>query len=99
MNPDVNYSKLAESMGWWATGPIKDPAQLGPALKEAIAQGVVVVQSSRAGSGRVFRGRRHQENNVVVADNLNPQKARILLSLALTKTQDKASIAEMFANY
>ena len=69
------------------------------ALKEAIAQGVVVVQSSRAGSGRVFWGRRHQENNVIVADNLNPQKARILLSLALTKTQDKASIAEMFANY
>jgi len=23
-------------MGWWAKGPIKDPAQLGPALKEAV---------------------------------------------------------------
>ena len=33
----VNYSKLAESMGWWATGPIKDPAKLGSALKEAVA--------------------------------------------------------------
>jgi acetolactate synthase-1/2/3 large subunit len=36
-NPDIEYHKLAESMGWWAKGPIKDPAQLGPALKEALA--------------------------------------------------------------
>ncbi len=36
-NPDIDYHKLAESMGWWAKGPIKDPAQLGPALKEAVA--------------------------------------------------------------
>jgi thiamine pyrophosphate-dependent acetolactate synthase large subunit-like protein len=36
-NPDVEYHKLAESMGWWAKGPIKDPAQLAPALKEAVA--------------------------------------------------------------
>ncbi len=35
-NPDVEYHKLAESMGWWAKGPIKDPAQLGPALREAV---------------------------------------------------------------
>ncbi len=37
MNPDIDYAKLAESMGWWAKGPIKDPAQLGPAIKEAVA--------------------------------------------------------------
>jgi acetolactate synthase-1/2/3 large subunit len=36
-NPDIEYQKLAESMGWWGKGPIKDPAQLGPALKEAVA--------------------------------------------------------------
>jgi thiamine pyrophosphate-dependent acetolactate synthase large subunit-like protein len=35
-NPDIEYHKLAESMGWWAKGPIKDPAQLGPALREAV---------------------------------------------------------------
>jgi hypothetical protein len=39
--PDIEYHKLAESMGWWSCGPIKDPARLGPALKEAVA----VVQS------------------------------------------------------
>ncbi|MGH6673429.1 MAG: thiamine pyrophosphate-binding protein [Xanthobacteraceae bacterium] len=37
MNPDIEYHKLAESMGWWAKGPIKDPADLGPAIKEAVA--------------------------------------------------------------
>jgi thiamine pyrophosphate-dependent acetolactate synthase large subunit-like protein len=42
-NPDIEYHKLAESMGWWAKGPIKDPEQLAPALKEAIA----VVQSGQ----------------------------------------------------
>jgi acetolactate synthase-1/2/3 large subunit len=36
-NPDIEYHKLAESMGWWAKGPIKDPAELGPAVREAVA--------------------------------------------------------------
>jgi thiamine pyrophosphate-dependent acetolactate synthase large subunit-like protein len=36
-NPDIEYHKLAESMGWWAKGPIKDPAELGQAIKEAVA--------------------------------------------------------------
>ncbi|HEX9396019.1 MAG TPA: thiamine pyrophosphate-dependent enzyme [Burkholderiales bacterium] len=40
-NPHIEYHKLAESMGWWAKGPIKDPAQLAPALREAVK----VVQS------------------------------------------------------
>ena len=37
MNPDIEFHKLAESVGWWAKGPIKDPAELGPAIKEAVA--------------------------------------------------------------
>ena len=37
MNPDIEYHKLAESMGWWARGPITDPADLGPAIKQAVA--------------------------------------------------------------
>jgi thiamine pyrophosphate-dependent acetolactate synthase large subunit-like protein len=37
MNPDIEYHKLAESMGWWAKGPIKDPAELGPVIKQAVA--------------------------------------------------------------
>ncbi len=37
MNPDIQYHDLARSMGWWARGPISDPAELGPAIKEAVA--------------------------------------------------------------
>jgi acetolactate synthase-1/2/3 large subunit len=36
MNPDIQYHDLAKSMGWWAKGPITDPADLGPAIKEAV---------------------------------------------------------------
>ena len=35
-NPDIDYAKLASSMGWWSTGPISDPKDLGPALKKAV---------------------------------------------------------------
>jgi L-asparaginase/Glu-tRNA(Gln) amidotransferase subunit D len=44
-----------------------------------------VVQSSRVGEGRVVRNNSWYEAGMVVADNLSPQKAAILLSLALTK--------------
>jgi L-asparaginase len=57
------------------------------------------VQSTRAGSGRTFRGKRLAEYGFLIADNLNPQKARILLALALTVTTDPESIAEMFRTY
>ena len=43
MNPDIQYHDLAKSMGWWAKGPITDPADLAPAIKEAVA----VVQSGQ----------------------------------------------------
>lgn len=35
-NPDIDYAKLAVSMGWWSAGPIKDPAELAPTLKRAV---------------------------------------------------------------
>jgi L-asparaginase len=50
------------------------------ALERARGAGVIVVQSSRAGSGRVALRRYLDEAGMVAADNLNPQKARILLS-------------------
>lgn len=68
-------------------------------LKPAAADGVIVVQSSRAGSGRTFLGQRAREAGFLIADNLNPQKARLLLALALTVTADKAEITRMFETY
>jgi thiamine pyrophosphate-dependent acetolactate synthase large subunit-like protein len=35
-NPDIDYAKLAASMGWWSAGPITDPAELGPTFKRAV---------------------------------------------------------------
>ncbi len=69
------------------------------ALTEAVRRGVVVVQSTRAGSGRTFRGAKLREAGFLIADNLNPQKARILLALALTVTQDPEAIMQMFRTY
>ena len=37
--------------------------------------------------------------NTIAADNLNPQKAAVLLRLALTKTKDAGKIREMFSKY
>ncbi|MEI6201807.1 MAG: hypothetical protein WCP68_07640, partial [Enhydrobacter sp.] len=74
------------------------PADL-KALAAAVKKGVTVVQSSRAGSGRIFRSERLTEAGILAGDNLNPQKARLLLALALTKTSDPVEIARMFATY
>jgi L-asparaginase len=74
-----------------------------PSLNKAIAlaqsKGVVVVQSDRKGSGRVLLSDRTAGRGVVTADNLNGQKARILLRLALTKTSDPREIQQMFNEY
>jgi L-asparaginase len=61
--------------------------------------GVVVVRSSRVGAGRVMRDDNWQEPGFVAADNLNPQKARILLQLGLTKTNKPDDIQKMFDEY
>jgi len=69
-------------------------------LKElADASGVVVVRSARVGAGRVIRDDNWQEPGFVAADNLSPQKARILLQLALTRTSKPDEIQKMFDEY
>ena len=59
----------------------------------------VVVQSNRTGNGRVVAQGEHDKWGMIPGDNLNPQKARILLMLALTKTQDRQEIKRMFQQY
>ena len=36
-NPNIDFAKLAQSMGVWSEGPITDPAAIGPALSRALA--------------------------------------------------------------
>lgn len=63
--------------------------------------GAIVVRSARVGSGIIARNGEQPDDKYdwVVSDNLNPQKARILLMLALTKTQDTKTIQDMFWKY
>ena len=67
-----------------------------PSIKKAIDRGVVVVRSSRTGSGFVPKDPAYLG---LLGDSLNPQKARILLMLALTVTKDTARIQEMFHQF
>jgi len=36
-DPNIDFAKLAQSMGIYAEGPIADPGELGPALRRAVA--------------------------------------------------------------
>jgi len=69
------------------------------ALEIARDKGVTIIQSTRAGSGRVKQSDMLQIEGAVSADNLYPQKARILLMLALTRTGDRNEIDRMFKTY
>ncbi|MEE8442344.1 MAG: hypothetical protein V3S37_01230 [Dehalococcoidia bacterium] len=66
------------------------------AAAEAVGRGVTVVISSRVGHGRVPLTPKREAQGFIVADNLNPQKARVLLMLALATTQDPATIQRLF---
>ena len=73
------------------------------ALKALTACGAtdrpVLVRSSRTGNSRVIARTDYDAEGMVAADNLNPQKARVLLMLALTKTRDLDEIRRIFAEY
>ena len=74
------------------------PGDMEP-LVQAVKDGVIVVQATRAGSGRTFQGTRLREMGFLIADNLTPQKARILLAMALTVTRDPTEITRIFREY
>ena len=75
------------------------PPPMQTAVAEAVKRGVAVVLSSRVGNGRVILTQGKQKEGLVVADNLTPQKARVLLMLALTVTHDQGRLQEMFDTY
>jgi len=78
-----------------ATAPMID------ALAAAAKKGVVVVRSTRVGSGTVARNVELDDDKLgfVAALELNPQKARVLLQQALTKTSDVKAIQQYFEQY
>ena len=84
------------------------PAQ-SRALRRAVDRGVFVVASSRTGSGRVPAAQRSEAGELAKwrpgrgamlgAEDLNPQKARVLLMLALTRSSSPKDLVESFRKY
>ena len=73
-----------------------------PALQELRGKGVQIIRSSRVtGGGFVLRNAEQPDDKYdwVVAHDLNPQKARILASVALTRTSDTRELQRMFMEY
>jgi L-asparaginase type II len=71
------------------------------ALADARQKGIIIVRSARVGNGIVARNAEvnDDQRDFVVSDTLNPQKARILLMVALTKTRDTKELQRIFSEY
>lgn len=72
-----------------------------PKLEEARKKGILVVRSSRVPTGPVTQNGEVDDAKYtfVASEELNPQKARVLLMLALTKTKDWKEIQKYFEEY
>ncbi|KMO10415.1 asparaginase [Methylobacterium platani] len=70
-------------------------------LKDLRAKGTIVIRSSRVGDGFVLRNAEQPDDQYdwVVAHDLNPQKAKILAAVALTKTSDTKELQRIFWEY
>lgn len=68
-------------------------------LKELLKKGLKVVVSSRVVAGCVAVSDSDEKLGFISAEDLNPQKARVLLMLALTKTSGPKKIQEYFLKY
>ncbi len=71
------------------------------ALRGLRSAGMVVIRSSRVGDGFVLRNSEQPDDKYdwVVAHDLNPQKAKILAAVALTKTSDTQELQRIFWEY
>ena len=71
------------------------------AAARAVKKGVVVVRSSRVPTGSVGRNVEVNDDEMgfVASDELNPQKSRILLTLALLKPRTTAELQQLFQIY
>ncbi len=71
------------------------------AAANAVKKGVVVVRSTRVATGTVGRNVEVNDDELgfIASDELNPQKARILLSLALLKQRSNSELQKLFMTY
>ena len=80
-----------------------DAGTFPPAMIDAGAQtveeGIPVVVASRSTAGRTVITPRSTKLGFIIADNLHPQKARVLLTLGLTITSDRDILQQMYLEY
>ncbi len=96
---DAAVANGAQGLVSAGTGAGRPTPAEDEALDRAVKSGVVVCIASRVGSGRVARSPGLVKRGIIAGDNLQPWKARVLLSLALTKTHDPEEIQRMFDVY
>ncbi|AZC17525.1 L-asparaginase [Pseudomonas sp. CMR5c] len=103
---DTAYKALAQSGAkaiiHAGTGNGSVSSRVVPALQELRKNGVQIIRSSHVNAGGFVLRNAEQpddKNDWVVAHDLNPQKARILAMVALTKTQDSKELQRMFWEY
>ncbi len=75
------------------------PNEVMASLVAAKKAGTVIVVGSRVGTGLITPVGKFSKEGFVSAMMHNPQKARVLLMLALTKTSDPAEIQRIFNEY
>lgn len=70
-------------------------------LKDIRAKGTIIVRSSRVPDGYVVRNAEQPDDKYdwVVSHDLNPQKAKLLTAVALTKTSDTKELQRIFWEY
>jgi L-asparaginase len=71
------------------------------AAEAAAKKGVMIVRSSRVPTGVVGRNVEINDDDLgfIASDELNPQKARILLTLALLQQRSPQEIQRLFNTY
>jgi L-asparaginase len=75
------------------------PGAFLEAGKRAVQAGIPVVLATRATAGRVIMTPQKASAGFIVCDDLLPQKARLLLMLALSLTRERGAIQELFYRY
>jgi L-asparaginase len=108
IEPSVTMIQALHSSGikgivFAGTGAGVLPTSMKEALKTILSSPSVLkpvlVRSSRTGNGRVTGRKEYDDLGFIPADTLSPQKSRILLMLALGRTNDLSEIRRMFSEY
>src|SRR5436190_1681368 len=104
MSPDIITSAVANGAKGLIIAGVGDSNMTAPAVeavKAAVAKGTIVVRSSRVNGGIIRRNIEVSDDKLgtVTSMELNPAKARVLLQLALLKTQDRNKIQDYFNRY